>query len=160
MNGFSEPDYERTRILLVDSENSVRESLYTLLENDGHEVLAARDGRDGLTIFYRSLHPIDLLVADCNTPGMTGPELARACARRNRDVAVLYLSVSPPDEELQAELTMQRRAFLAKPFRRYDLLRKTRELLAPGFVPVPIPGPPKLQLAAQLSPPAAGRENS
>ena len=150
--GFHEPDEQRTRILLVDSENSARESLYKLLENDGHEVLAARDGRDGLTIFHRSLRPIDLVVTDCDNPGMTGLELAQACARRNRDVAVLYLSVLHPNDELQADLAMYRRAFLAKPFRRGDLLRKTRELLAPGFVPVAIPEPRKFQLGVQLSP--------
>jgi CheY-like chemotaxis protein len=165
VNGFREQYDQPTRILLVDGENSVRESLYTLLENDGHEVLAARDGRDALTIFHRSVRPIDLLVTDCNTAGMSGLELARACARRNPDVAVLYLSASQASEELLMDLTSgwnrnERRAFLAKPVRRADLLRKTRELLAPGFAPAAIPGILKLQLAVPTSPRAAERENS
>jgi len=144
-----EPHDERTRVLLVDSDNSILASLYTLLENDGHEVLAARDGREGLTIVHRSIRPINLLVTDCRTPGITGLELARACARRNPDVGVLYMSASPPSEELQADLTAQRRAFLVKPVRRGELLRKTRELLAPGFMPVATAGSPALQMAIQ-----------
>jgi CheY-like chemotaxis protein len=39
----------RSRILLVDDQNSVRDSLYTILESDGYEVLAASNGPDGLT---------------------------------------------------------------------------------------------------------------
>ena len=107
--------------------------MYTLLESDGYEVLAAGHGPDGLTIFHRSARPIDLLVTDCNMAGMTGLDLARACSRRNRNVGVLYISGSHPDEELQADLKTRRRAFLPKPFRGDDLLRKARKLLAPGF---------------------------
>jgi CheY-like chemotaxis protein len=160
MNGFGYQHYRQMRTLLVDSGNSVRDSLYTLLENDGHEVLAASDGQGALAILKRSVRPIDLLVTDYNIPGMTGLDLARACARRNRDMAVLYLSVSQPDTELQEDLATRRRAFLAKPFRRSELIRKTRELLVPGFAPVAISGLPTLQLAIQKGSRAASGENS
>jgi CheY-like chemotaxis protein len=40
-----------SRILLVDDENSVRDSLYELLESNGYAVLEASNGPDGLTIF-------------------------------------------------------------------------------------------------------------
>lgn len=151
MTGCGEPNDQRTRILLVESESSVREALYTLLKNEGHEVLAARNGQDGLTMFHRSLRAIPLLITDCDMPGMAGLELAQACARRNRDVAVLYLSFSPPNEQLEADLAMNRRGFLTMPFRRSELLRKTRELLAPGFLSVVSPGIPKIQLGVRLA---------
>jgi len=133
MTNLYDESGSRKRVLLVDDQNSVRDAVYTLLENDGYEVLSARNGLDGLTIFHRSLRPIDLLVTDCDMPGMTGPELARACLRRNRDVGILYISGSRPNDELQADLETGRRAFLAKPFRGDDLLRKVKELLSPGF---------------------------
>ena len=76
MTDFSEQTVERRRILLVDDDNSVRDSIYMLLESDGYEVFAARNGSVGLTVFHRSLRPIDLLVTDCNMPGMTGMELS------------------------------------------------------------------------------------
>jgi CheY-like chemotaxis protein len=130
MTDFCDHYDQRMRILLVGSDNALCESLYTLLETDGYEVLAARDGRDALTIFQRSMRPINMLVTDYNTPGITGLELARACQYHNPDVAVLYISASAPNEESQADLATHRHAFLAKPVRRSDLLRKTRELLA------------------------------
>jgi CheY-like chemotaxis protein len=142
---------ERRRVLLVEDRNSVRDFVYTLLDADGYEVLAARNGHEGLTIFHRSLHPVNLLVTDCEMRGMTGLELARACARRNRSVGVLFISGSGPDEELQAELGAPRRAFLLKPFRGDNLLRKVKELFVPGFDPDPVPVPPGLRLVTQLS---------
>jgi len=69
-----------SRILLVDDENSVRDSLYTLLESAGYEVLVASNGEDGLTIFRQASPPIDLLVTDYSMPQMSGLELARACS--------------------------------------------------------------------------------
>jgi CheY-like chemotaxis protein len=117
------------RILLVDDENSVRDSLYALLESAGYEVLAASNGPDGLTIFRQSARPDDLLVTDYNMPEMSGLELARECSRLFHGLRVLYVSGSRPDEELQADLHAGKRDFLAKPFRGDDLLRKARALL-------------------------------
>jgi hypothetical protein len=51
----------------------------------------------------------------------------------------MYVSGSFPDEELEADLREPKRAFLAKPFRGDDLLRKARELLlmqSPGMTPL------------------------
>ena len=117
------------RILVVEDENSVRDSLYTLLENNGYEVLAASNGPDGLTIFRQSVRPIDLLVTDYNMPRMSGLELARRCSLLCNELRVLYVSGSRPDEELQTDLQAGRREFLAKPFRGAELLRKAKELL-------------------------------
>jgi CheY-like chemotaxis protein len=122
----------RPRLLLVDDKDSVRNSLYGLLESDGYEVLAASTGADGLAIYRRSIRPIELLVTDYNMPGMSGLELARECTRLNRELGVLYVSGSPPDEGLQEDLQRCRRGFIAKPFHGRDLLRKARELLLTG----------------------------
>lgn len=119
----------RSRILLVDDDSSVRDSLYTILERDGYEVLAASNGPDGLTVFRQSRRPIDLLLTDYSMPRMSGLELARECSRLCGELSVLYVSGSGPDEELRAELQAPKRGFLAKPFRGAELLRKTRELL-------------------------------
>lgn len=117
------------RILLVDDDSSVRDSLYTLLESAGYEVLAASNGPDGLTIFRQSVRPVDLLVTDYNMPQMSGVELARECSRLFPELRVLYVSGSSADDALQADLQASKRGFLAKPFRGDDLLRKARALL-------------------------------
>jgi len=128
----------RPRVLIVDDEDSVRNSLYRNLESDGYDVLAASNGADALSIFEKSIHPIELLVTDYNMPQMTGLALARECARLHAELSVLYISGANPDEELRADLEAAKRAFLAKPFRQSELLRKAKELLlmepaAPSF---------------------------
>ena len=129
LKDFSVQNDVPTRILLVDDENCVRASLYTLLETGGYEVLAARNGPDALGIFRQSRRPIELLVTDYNMPEMSGLELARECLRLRCELSVLYVSGSRPDEQLEADLRERKRGFLAKPFRGDDLLRKARELL-------------------------------
>ena len=119
----------RGRILLVDDQSSVRDALYTLLESDGYEVLAASNGPEGLKIFRHSTPPIELLVTDYDMPQMSGLELARECSHLTHDLRVLYVSGSGPDAELQADLQAPNREFVAKPFRGVDLLRKARQLL-------------------------------
>jgi len=117
------------RILLVDDDDFVRDSLYMLLESAGYEVLSASNAPDGLTIFRQSIRPVDLLVTDYNMPQMSGLELARECSYLFPDLRVLYVSGSTADEKLQEDLQARKRAFLAKPFRAEELLRKAKALL-------------------------------
>jgi CheY-like chemotaxis protein len=119
----------RPRVLIVDDHNSLRNSLYKILESDGYDVLSASNGADALAICRKSIHPIELLVTDYNMPQMTGLELARECSRLNSELRVLYISGSDPDDGLRADLEGRKRSFLAKPFRGADLLRKAKELL-------------------------------
>jgi CheY-like chemotaxis protein len=129
MTSFQGSLDRRPRVLLVDDQDYFRDALYTVLERHGYEVLAASNGPDGLTICRQSIRPIELLVTDYNMPQMSGLELARECVRLYRELSVLYVSGARPNEDLQADLQEPNRAFLAKPFRRDDLLRKAKELL-------------------------------
>jgi CheY-like chemotaxis protein len=99
------------------------------LADDGYVVLAAGNGPDGLALFRQSALPMELLVTDYNMAEMSGLELAHECLGLRRELSVLYVSGSVPDEELQADLQACKRGFLAKPFCNTDLRRKTRELL-------------------------------
>ena len=117
------------RVLLVDDDEAVRESVYGLLERNGYEVLIAGSGPDALLMFRRSIRRIGLLITDCEMPRMSGLELARECARIDAAVRVLYISGSRPGRELQADLHAPMRDFLGKPFRGGELVRKVRELL-------------------------------
>jgi CheY-like chemotaxis protein len=117
------------RVLVVDDEETLRHSLYRNLESGGYDVLAASNGADALTICRTSIYPIQLLVTDYNLPQMTGVELARECVRLNPELSVLYISGASPGEELRADLGARKRGFLAKPFRKAELLHKAKELL-------------------------------
>lgn len=58
------------RILLVDDDPEIIESLRTILEGKGHQVLVARDGNQGLALAERELP--DLLILDMMMPKKSG----------------------------------------------------------------------------------------
>ena len=138
MIDFSEQNEKPLRLLLVDDDVAVRRLMYAVFESGGYDVLAAGSGLEGLAIFRRSSHPVDMLVTDFNMPGMTGLELARACWRFHPGMVALFVSGRDPDRELQSELkprgAPRRCDFLAKPFHGRELLHKARRLSAPGLI--------------------------
>jgi two-component system cell cycle sensor histidine kinase/response regulator CckA len=115
--------------LVVDDEVALTTLMRKMLEGGGFRVLTANNGADAVTIFRTAEIPIDLLITDYTMPGMTGVELARECRNVNSETAVLYVSGSSPKDDLLSDLQTGRPSFLAKPFRKSDLLRSAKALL-------------------------------
>ena len=92
------------KILLVDDTDEVLESTRLLLEKDGHEVLTANNGPDGIEK-VKSWHP-HLLILDYFMPGMTGEEVVQHLRPFNKEVQILlqtgYASEKPPRQMLHA----------------------------------------------------------
>lgn len=104
----------RSRILLVNDEDQIRNPIYTLLENEGYEVLTAGNGADGITIFRHSIYPIKLLVTDFTMLTLSGLELARECTRLDRDLSVLYVSASELNSDFRNDMLGRKRGLLLK----------------------------------------------
>jgi two-component system, OmpR family, response regulator len=117
------------RVLVVDDDDGLKLLISRMIESGGYQVVSADNGADALTICRNADPPIDLLVTDYKMPGMTGLDLARECSRANGELSVLYVSGSPASEELRADLAARRRGFLAKPFRKTELLGRVKSLL-------------------------------
>jgi two-component system, cell cycle response regulator CpdR len=66
----------RHRILVVDDESTVRDTIKMLLQFEGHDVETAESGRDALAIIQKE--KFDLILTDFAMPVMTGEELATA----------------------------------------------------------------------------------
>jgi CheY-like chemotaxis protein len=116
-------------VLVADDQEILTLLMCKTLETGGFRVLWAHNGADALTLCRGAQPPVDLLVTDYRMPGMTGFELACECCRLNAKLSVLYVSGSMPGDDLLADLAMERRGFLAKPFRQTDLLRSAKALL-------------------------------
>ena len=63
----------KSRILVIDDEAAIRESLRMTLEYEGYEVLLAPTGQDGITSAERDAP--DLVLLDVKMPGMDGLEV-------------------------------------------------------------------------------------
>ncbi|HWW00305.1 MAG TPA: response regulator [Candidatus Acidoferrum sp.] len=70
------PDQTALRILLVDDEPLVRDSVKRVLTFYGHEVVTAASGEDALAVFRDA--KFDLLITDYEMPDMKGDKLAAA----------------------------------------------------------------------------------
>jgi PleD family two-component response regulator len=84
------------RILLVEDDTSVRDFLFSVLEEHGYHVVAALDGSDALEIAARQRHEIQLLIADIVMPGMNGKQLPEGLAAGSAGAASNLLPATPP----------------------------------------------------------------
>ena len=84
------PQAKRTKILVVDDEDYVRELLKDILESEGHEVSLADRGIAALELFDAG--NFDAVFTDIGMPGMSGWELARAIRERNDRLPLAILT--------------------------------------------------------------------
>ena len=68
------------QVLVVEDERRMAELLRQGLEEEGHSVVLAGNGRDGLAM--AESHPFDAIVLDVMLPGWTAFRSPRSCARR------------------------------------------------------------------------------
>ncbi|MBM3750588.1 MAG: sigma-54-dependent Fis family transcriptional regulator [Acidimicrobiia bacterium] len=80
----------KARILVVDDETAIRDTMRMLLEYDGHDVIVAGSGQEGLTMVERE-HP-DLVFLDVKMPGMDGLEALSRLRGINDALPVVIVS--------------------------------------------------------------------
>src|SRR5439155_15140014 len=83
------------RILVVDDEPMVLQSVKFVLKSVGHTVETAADAEEALKKVGKAT--FDLIVADLRLAGMQGDELARKIKSRNPSQRVILLTAFPPD---------------------------------------------------------------
>jgi two-component system chemotaxis response regulator CheY len=111
------------RILVVDDEPLVRDTLRLFLESVGHEVIEAADGDRALAL-YPAEQP-DLVISDLVMPVRSGLETIEELRRMNPAVRILAISGGARDgsvDHLDAARRRGAAAVLAKPFGRATLL--------------------------------------
>jgi PAS domain S-box-containing protein len=116
-------------ILLAEDEAAVRNLARRVLEKHGYKLLLAATGRDGVQVAEQHAAPIDLLVTDVVMPEMGGRELAQRLTALQPGLKVLYLSGYTDDAIVHHGVLDAGVAFLQKPFKPDDLVRKIRAVL-------------------------------
>lgn len=109
------------KILIVEDEKLLADSLKNILEKKGFEVETAYDGETGEE--YAMLGIYDLLILDVMMPGMNGLEVARSVRNKKCSTPILMLTAKSSLEDRIEGLNAGADYYLTKPF-------DTRELLA------------------------------
>jgi two-component system, OmpR family, response regulator MprA len=116
------------KILVVDDERAVRESLRRALELEGYEIELATDGREALDLLGEDAEP-DAVVLDVLMPGVDGLEVCRTMRRSGSRVPVLMLTARTQVEDRVEGLDAGADDYLTKPFALEELLARLRALL-------------------------------
>jgi two-component system alkaline phosphatase synthesis response regulator PhoP len=117
------------RILVVDDEESILNTVRAYLEQDGFVVETAVDGLTALKI-ARVFHP-DLVVLDIMLPGMDGLEVLRRL-RQETEVYVLMLTAKADEMDKIVGLTVGADDYLTKPFSPRELVARVKAILRRG----------------------------
>jgi two-component system, OmpR family, response regulator MprA len=116
------------RIMVVDDERAVRESLRRALELEGYEIDLAANGREALDLLASGVQP-DALILDVLMPGVDGLEVCRELRRAGNQVPVLMLTARAEVENRVAGLDAGADDYVTKPFALEELLARLRALL-------------------------------
>lgn len=114
-----------TKILVIDDEENIVQTLQYNLLREGYTVSICTDGRQGLTLFKQE--SFDLVILDLMLPGISGLDIYRYM--RNSAVPVLILSALEKQVASIAVTDMVLENYMTKPFKLRDLLGRVRSLL-------------------------------
>jgi two-component system response regulator MprA len=116
------------KILVVDDERAVRESLRRALELEGYEIELAEDGGQALERLAREDQP-DAVILDVLMPGVDGLEVCRTLRNQGSRLPVLMLTARTQVEDRVEGLDAGADDYLTKPFALEELLARVRALL-------------------------------
>ncbi len=120
-----------SRILVIDDNDLVRDTLVRILERAGFETAAAKNGREGLAQFHSQ--PPDLVVTDVIMPDLDGIETIMALRQAAPGIPIIAVSGGGKAHAMQfLDIAQKLGADLAlsKPFKPAELVSAITELLA------------------------------
>ena len=117
------------KILVVDDERAVRESLRRALELEGYEIELAGDGVEALTTLAKDETQPDAVILDVLMPGVDGLEVCRRLRATGNRVPVLMLTARDEVESRVSGLDAGADDYVTKPFALEELLARVRALL-------------------------------
>ncbi|MEO7264413.1 MAG: response regulator transcription factor [Ferruginibacter sp.] len=118
---------EGRKILIVEDEQKIADTLKFGLTEIGFDVEVAYDGKLGYNLFCGQ--DFNLVILDINLPGMNGYELCKAIRSRNEYIPVLMLTAMSTLNDKTDGYDSGADDYMVKPFEFKELLLKIRSLL-------------------------------
>ena len=140
------PNMKLGRVLIVEDEDLIRDTIALTLSEEGYEVLTAADGRSALEIIQnatgKSHHSslsrfpdppdsikLDLIILDLMLPYINGLDLCRLVRREGNSIPILMLSAKGTETDRVVGLEVGADDYLTKPFGMRELVARCRALL-------------------------------
>ena len=118
------------RLLVVEDDDSIRETVGEALRAEGFEIHTCADGASALTLITAgSSDPVDLIVLDLMLPGLGGLDLCRELRRLNNTTPILVISARDSETDRVLGLEVGADDYLVKPFGLRELVARCRALL-------------------------------
>lgn len=114
------------RILVVEDEHRIADSIRKGLEHEFYAVDIAYDGNEGFDL--AATEDYDLIILDLLLPGMNGVELCRRLRQRKKHTPILMLTAKGQVRDKVEGLNAGADDYLAKPFAFEELLARIRAL--------------------------------
>lgn len=115
------------RILLVEDEESLRESLKLNLELEDYEVVATDNGKDAIKYFHEQ--HFDLAILDVMLPEVDGFQICEQIRLTNMDMPVIFLTAKDAATDRIAGLKRGADDYITKPFNLEELLLRVSNLI-------------------------------
>ena len=109
-----------TKILLVDDETGILDTLRILLRGNGYEVLSALSGREAVEMLPEALP--DIVLTDIRMPGMTGLEVMAKAREVDPETAVILMTAQASLQTAVRAVNEGAYYYLQKPFANEELL--------------------------------------
>lgn len=125
---------QRSRILVVEDEELIREMLVLALEEEGYGVVTASDGRSAVE-YLKSFEPssgelpFDLVILDLMLPQINGLDICRLLRYQGNPVPIMMLSAKGSETDRVLGLEVGADDYLTKPFSMRELVARCRALL-------------------------------
>ena len=120
------------RLLVVEDEKDLCDTIAKVLYDSGYEVDTCYDGEEALD--YILTEEYDLIVLDLNLPGMDGMDILKELRQKNEETKVLILSARSQIADKVEGLDAGANDYLSKPFHLAELEARVRSLTRRKFI--------------------------
>ncbi len=115
------------RVLIIEDEDLIRESLCDTVKGAGFSVESAADGEEGL--YYATEYPVDIAIVDLGLPGMSGMELIGKVREAGKTYPILILTARDRWQDKVEGLQAGADDYVVKPFHTEEVLARLNALI-------------------------------
>ncbi len=112
------------KLLIAEDDPLTLDALATCMENDGFEVVSAKDGLEAIELWQKSKP--DLICLDIMMPLCDGYSVCKQIRRMDKVVPILFISAKNEEQDLITGLDLGADDFIRKPFTRGEVMARVR----------------------------------